>query len=263
METLELQKEVVGYYDRPELSHSKLKKVDKSYNNYEKPFEGNSRAMYLGTLLDLALFEREKFEAIPDAEQTYKYKGEDRYYKFDSVGFQKEADERGLIFEQGLRPTIDKAVETIKNHPIAMDYLQGNYQTEIFTNMYGRDCKGKLDVYNPKKYITDFKTTNSIKGISNTERGKKKALWWVYDWSYHTQLAFYNSLLCSEYGYEQNELDKYIVVYGWEEDDVVVIQLSEDIINEAENKIVEWIDRLNAVEVFGAFKGISDEVIVV
>lgn len=254
METLEQQKDVVNYYDKPYLSHSKLKKVEKSYNEYEKPFEGNSRAMYLGTLLDLALFEPEKFAEIPDAKVKYKAGG---------VAFNKEMDERGLIFEQNLRPTIDKAVKTIKNHPIAMDYLQGHYQTEIYTKMYGRDCKGKLDVYNPKKYITDFKTTNSIKGICNTDKGRKKAMWWVYDWFYHTQLAFYNSLLCTEFGYEQNELDKYIVVYGWEEDDVVVIQLSEDIINEAESKIVEWIDKLNNVEVFGAYKGISEEVIVI
>lgn len=243
METLELKKEL-GYYERPKLNHSRLKKLEQSYFKYEELDNSISEALILGSCFHEAILEPE----------IYATRKEASFKTVTAQGFIKEYEEQGLIIPQGKAELIEQAKDTIINHPAIPEYLEGEYETEIYAKMYGRDCKAKLDILNiEKSYINDLKTTNSISGIRNYE-------WWVKDALYHTQMAFYRAMVKTKYDVE---VDCYLTVYGWKENDAIILKLSSEILEEAECKLQKWIDKLNAVEVFGAYKGISDEVILV
>ena len=240
MQTL-LKKEAINYYERKELNHSRLKKLEVSYKEYEKQDDSISEALIMGSLVHESVLEPEIFETRNEA--TFK--------TVTSKGFMQEYKEQGLIIPQGKKPEILKARDAILSHPATKDLLQGNYEVEFYEELFGHECKGKVDVFNlENRFLNDLKTTNSV-SVRNYE-------WFVKNSFYHTQMAFYRELIKAKYGVE---VDCYLTVYGWKEDDVVVLKLTDDILRDAMWTLTDWFDKLNEVELLGGFKGISPDVI--
>jgi hypothetical protein len=233
------QKEI-DYYDRPEISHSKLKKLQVSYNEFLKPFDSISEPMIMGSLMDEAVLEPE----------LYATREESKLKTVTSKGFLEEYKEKGLIIPNGKKDKIDNAVKIVKNHPLYY-LLEGDVQTEIYETLNGEPCKSKLDVLNlDRSRIIDFKTTS--KDLSDIT-----PYYWVRNWFYHTQLAFYRQMVSKAYGINA---ECYLFVYSWSNEDVRVFQLSEDTLSEADRIIDGWFDKLANVKIDGAFKGMSAEV---
>lgn len=233
------QKEI-DYYDRPEISHSKLKQIEVSYNHFCRSFSAFSEPLIMGSLMDEAILEPE----------LYATREESKLKTVTSKGFREEYNEKGLIIPNGKKEQIDRGVEIVKAHP-QYPLLDGQVQVELFENLNGYDCKSKLDLLDlENNRIIDFKTTS--KDLSDIN-----PYYWVRNWFYHTQLAFYRQMVNKAYDVN---VDCYLFVYSWSNEDVRVFQLSEETLSEADRIIDGWFDKLTNVEIDGAFKGMSDQI---
>lgn len=231
----------MNYFDIDKLSHSKLKRIDISYNEYLKPFGDPNDATVMGSLLHEALLEPE----------VYKTREESTMKTVTSKTYQDEYRANGLLIPKGKKPTITKAVDIIKKHPCSI-FIDGEFEIEIFAKMKGYECKSKIDIYDKENNrIIDLKTTS--KGIGNINYH-----WWVKNSSYHTQLAFYQQMINKQYGVTP---ECYIMVYSYLDEDLVLLKLTDATVQEGWDKVCEWFGKLTDVEMNGAFKGISDEVI--
>lgn len=240
----EQQPKQIDYYDRPLLSHSKLKKLSVSYNEFEKPFEKKvSEALIMGSLMDEALLEPGLYKKRKVSEYNLKQKGYEKHYL--------EADRHSYDIPKNVAPQVETGLEIVKNHPFYY-LLDGEVQTEIFETLNGEPCKSKLDVLNlDKSRIVDFKTTS--KDISDIN-----PYYWLRNWFYHTQLAFYRQMVNKSY--DVNIEECILFVYSWSNEDVRVFKLSEETLQEADSIIDGWFDKLANVKIDGAFKGMSDRV---
>jgi hypothetical protein len=234
----------VNYYDRDLLSHSKLKKLSVSYNEFMNPFEKKvSEALIMGSLMDEGLLEPDLYSKRKVSEYNLKQKGYEKHYL--------EADSHKYDIPKNVAPKIKTGLEIVKNHPLYY-LLEGDVQTEIFETLNGESCKSKLDVLNlNKSRIIDFKTTS--KDISNIN-----PYYWVRNWFYHTQLAFYRQMVNKCYSVNIEEC--ILFVYSWSNQDVRVFKLSDETLQQADKIIDGWFDKLGSIKIDGAFKGMSDEI---
>ena len=235
--------EIIDYYDRPELSHSKLKKLNVSYNEFLKPFDSISEPMIMGSLMDEAVLEPELYKKRKVSEFNIGQVGYKKHYK--------ASNRHNFDIPKNVAPMIEKGVRIVKEHPL-YHLLGGDVQTEIYETLNGQGCKSKLDVLNlDKSRIVDFKTTS--KDISDIN-----PYYWVKNWFYHTQLAFYRQMVNK--AYDVNIEECILFVYSWSNQDVRVFQLTEDILKEADKIIDTWFKKFLDVNINGAFKGMSDKV---
>jgi len=188
----------MNYYDRPELSHSKLKRIDRGYEYYKQEFE-SSPAMREGTVLHEAILEGMQFE-------------EGNYKTFCKSLKNNEVPE-------GYLEKIDYYKKRVLKHPEA-HRLKGQVETELYSTREGFDIKGKVDVIGDG-FLTDFKTTRSI---STWLKGNYIKQWTVLNFSYHTQLEWYK-YLAKKNGIDIKEV--FLFVLALEEGEVFCLNLTE------------------------------------
>lgn len=188
----------MNYFDRPELSHSKLKRIDLGYEYYKQEFI-SSPAMREGTVLHESILEGMQFE-----EANYKT-------------FCKSLKDNEV--PEGYLEKIEFYKERVFNHPEAKR-LEGKKETELYSDRYGFDIKGKVDVIGDG-FLTDFKTTRSI---SSWIKGNYINQWTVINYSYHTQLEWYK-YLAEKNGIDVKEV--FLFVLTLDEGEVFCLNLTE------------------------------------
>lgn len=183
----------MNYFDRPEISHSQIKRIDLGYNYFKQDFVSTPQ-MREGTILHEYILEDKEF-----IEGDYKT-------------FCKSLKDNEV--PKGYLETMKILKDRVFNHPEAR-FLEGKKETELYGEREGFQIKGKLDVIGDT-YITDFKTTNSIsKWIKNGFINE----WSILNYSYHTQLEWYRYL-------EGNCKDVKLFVLALQEKEVFCINLN-------------------------------------
>lgn len=210
----------MNYFDRPELSHSKIKRIDQGYNYFKQDFISTPQ-MREGTVLHEHILEDKEF--IEGGFKT----------------FCKSLKDNEV--PEGYLEKMAILKYRVWNHP-ASKYLKGKVETELYGEREGFKIKGKVDVIGDT-FITDFKTTNSI---SKWIKDGYINAWSIVNFSYHTQLEWYRYL---EGGYK----DVKLFVLALEEMEVFCLNLNDflPLAEAVNNKRLEKLKRYRAMEELG------------
>jgi len=157
---------------------------------YEDP---DKQAFFEGHYIDIALTESpSKFEAFVQANKARIY--------------QKSKNKKLKAFIE-----LDMAIQSIRDEPLLMEYLQGEPQTIIsIDDFHGVPYKCKLDVLNlVKGFITDLKSAADLYGEAWSPTYRERVSF-IDLYEYWTQLAMYREAVYIKYG----ELLKCFLVIG-------------------------------------------------
>lgn len=230
------------------LSFSDLKRLEISYNAFaNRPENKITEALVMGSCLDERLYEPEKFAS----------RNESSVVTVTAKKFAEEMEEQGLVIPKGRKEEIIEAANIIQSHPAYNSIIsdKGTPQTTLYGEYDDYEIKGRLDYLDIEKgIIIDLKTTS--KSLSFI---KDKTKWWLADTFYHVQLALYDKLVKQNYGDKPYKL--YIVLYGWVEQDLLVFQLSDKTISEANEILSSWTDKITDTLDNNKFKGMQDNII--
>lgn len=141
---------MLDYYDRPEISHSDLKLIDKSLAHYyNKGLHVPTPEMIEGSAFHCYFLEPEKFNSL------YAIKPEGLSLA-TKEGKEWKKENESLITVNG--SWFEPAKKAILEHPLS-SYLDGKAEQEYYFKYNGVNCRSKLDLFNENlDLIIDLKT---------------------------------------------------------------------------------------------------------
>lgn len=189
-------------------------------------------------------YEREKSTALLVGSYV------DAYFTGDKGALGQFALEHPEIFNSrtgALKSEFKQAevmIEAVKRQPLMMDYLQGDYQTILWAQLFDVNWKIKMDVYDGKR-IVDLKTVKDFNPIYEQGFGWRS---WIEYWGYDIQGAIYQRVEQAVTG-RLEPLPFYIVAVTKEKTpDVKVIHLPQHILDTALNVVGANIDKFDLMK---------------
>jgi hypothetical protein len=209
-----------------ELRFSTLKNMAKSPAHVRAAHEAgftSSRAMNFGTLV----------HALILGGDVVVYEGERRGKAWDAF---KEAHDGRFIVTSKERDAAEECAASVLLHPVAAPLLQGDHERAWTATMYGRKCKGRMDVSGP--HTVDVKTTFDASPF----RFSRQCL----SMAYHAQLRWYQD---ARRAMGENPGDAYII--GVETKvpyPVTVLKVTPRALEEGAKLTRLWLERLKQCE---------------
>jgi exodeoxyribonuclease VIII len=159
----------MNYYERPELSNSAIKLINKSYSHYlGAKFLKTTPAMDVGSAFHCYILENDEFHEryiIKTAEMEFRTK-EMKAFRDDQIA-------KGKVFiQEDDYKWFGKMYANLENHRL-FSLIQGELEIEkeIYFDYLGVDCKAKVDLINhSNKMIFDFKSITDCALAENRAR---------------------------------------------------------------------------------------------
>lgn len=137
-----------------------------------------------------------------------------------------------------------KMISRIEADPLMMEYLTGEKQTIMSTEIFGVPWKAKFDVYNEQR-IVDLKTVKDFQDIYDATKGWTS---WIEYWGYDIQGAIYQRIEQKVTG-RKDPLPFYIAAVTKEKiPDIKVIQIPQHILDAAYKLVEAKIDRFDLIK---------------
>lgn len=137
-----------------------------------------------------------------------------------------------------------KMIDRIKQDDLMMDYLTGDKQTIMSTELFGVPWKAKFDVYDEQR-IVDLKT---VKDFGDYYDPNYKWISWIEYWGYDVQGAIYQRIEQKVTG-RPKPLPFYIAAVTKEKvPDIKVIQIPQHVLDTAYKLVEAKIDRFDLIK---------------
>ena len=137
-----------------------------------------------------------------------------------------------------------KMIARVKSDPLMMDYLQGEKQTIMTTELFGVPWKAKFDVYNEQR-IVDMKTVRDFEDVYDPAKGRVS---WIEYWGYDIQGAIYQRIE-QKVSHRSEPLPFYIAAVTKERvPDIKVIQIPQHILDTAFKLVEAKIERFDLIK---------------
>lgn len=134
-------------------------------------------------------------------------------------------------------------IDTIENQPLMLEYLTGEKQVVVTSELFGLLWKVKVDVLHPER-IVDLKTVRDFEDIYDSEYGGRRS--WIEFWGYDIQGAIYQKVVEAETG---KKLPFFIVAVTKERiPDVDIIEIPQHILDTAYGLVEAKIERFDLIK---------------
>jgi hypothetical protein len=223
------------YWNHPGVNHSTLKAFSKGAARVKHQMENGTaetEAMRLGTLAHLCVLEPHlvpKHVAVaPEVSKRTKI-GKEKWKEFE----QDNADK--MVFTKDQYDTAVRMSESVHNHPVVKELFQGSWvaETECYwkDDLWGIDCKCKVDAIVEKTVMVDLKTT-----IDATPAAFGRQ---IFNYFYHTQAAWYSSG-AARCGYPITDFF-FVAVEKTAPFEVCVFKMSRESLDLGRKTVLEWL----------------------
>ena len=151
---------------------------------------------------------------------------------------------------------IDIVIKTIEDDELLYKYLNGKHQVIMTGEIAGVKFKIKIDSYHPDKVIVDQKIMKDMKDIwvEINDNGYKRnvKLDFIKAWRYDLEGAIYQEIERQNHLRETGEDRKlpFVLAVTTKEDapDKELIEIDQDILDEALNEVIEKAPRFDAIK---------------
>ena len=239
----------MNYYERTELSNSKIKLINRSYREFLGAGGKVTPAMVEGNAFHTYMLEPEEFD------RRYVFKPEGLSFATKDGKLWRSAQlENGLqIIDADCKDKFFYMKRNLMEHRLSHLLLGDNeVEKEIYFNFNGVDCKAKLDLINhSNKIIFDYKTIEDCQNAEKTCR-----------FEYGQQAYFYQQAVFAEY----KEYYDFIFIFCEKKfpNECKFIRLSNESLEYGIDKIHSGIERYKyLIENPECFKGYADDIIIV
>lgn len=204
-------------------------------------FKTFNRCEALGYAEARGLYKREATDALLIGSYV------DAYFSDEAEEFQEEYGP--LMFKKNGEllakfKNADKMIDRVKADPLMMDYLTGEHQTIMATELLGVPWKAKFDVYNEQR-IVDLKTVKDFEDIYDVNKGRVS---WIEYWGYDIQGAVYQRIEQKVTG-RSKPLPFFIAAVTKEKvPDIKVIRIPQHILDTAYKLVEARIDRYDLIK---------------
>lgn len=138
----------------------------------------------------------------------------------------------------------DAIIERVRRDPLMMDYLTGEHQTIMSTELFGVPWKIKMDCYNEQR-IVDLKVVKDFEDIYDKGYGWRS---WIEYWGYDIQGAVYQKIEQLVTG-RTEPLPFYLAAVTKEKvPDIKLIQIPQHILDTALKLVEAKIDRFDLIK---------------
>ena len=135
-------------------------------------------------------------------------------------------------------------IDRVEADPLMMEYLTGEKQVVMATELFGIPWKAKFDVYDETK-IVDLKCVRDFEDVFDKGYGWRS---WVEYWGYDIQGAIYQAIEAKVMHREQ-PLPFYIAAVTKERvPDIKVIQIPQHVLDAAYNMVEAKIERFDLIK---------------
>ncbi len=192
------------YRNREGVSRSELYKIKKSPKHFKYAMEhpeSDSPALAFGRALHKFVLENDDFKndfiVLPEINRRTKA-GKEEYERYQNEAFESEKE----IVSLSDMALITDMYDALSDYPLAMELLKGEHEKDFFwtDDLTGEKCKCRPDVlteYNGKKYIVDYKSTDSCED-GHFERSCRK-YGYKFQAGMYTEGVFQNTF--EQYGF--------------------------------------------------------------
>ena len=203
-------------------------------------FKSFNRCEAAGLAESLHEYERPETEALLIGSYV------DAYFSGEIERFQERNGEKMFTKKGELYAKFHQAnamIDAIENQPLMMEYLRGDKQVVMTSELFGLPWKIKADVLNPRR-IVDLKTVRDFEDIYDASYGGRRS--WIEYWGYDIQGAIYQKVVEAETG---QKLPFFIVAVTKERiPDVDVIEIPQHVLDAALGLVEAKIERFDLIK---------------